>query len=364
MALSGDETSGSGNNQLEESQELATDPAACTGTHIVSSTKNTPHPKTSIENGYNHPVVLARSSRDTQPVFVPDEAARNKVLAQKAQALGLLSRDWAKIAHTTTRTGSNNGSCGSSHMTRGGISRPATRSRDTTVSRPPTRGAATASTSSRSDKGSAPPHPPNVPSTPRDSHKMEQLRNIYEPTRSTQTTDQQSRRGSEGGRESYRPYSKSSSREITRSNTQHPRRSSREKKSGQFSRLNSRGKRSRRTPGLSHPSLEPVESQYWKEVGHGQSEQHLFQVRNGTELRVDSRQVRPDITLGPASSEQDQVISRVQSSRLARPFSMRSRTRGANEYCRPQSTAVATTQPHTYSKLTWRLDSIKTTPTT
>lgn len=269
------------------------------------------------------PQGLNVGSRDPQPALF-DEMWRNRVLAQKAQALGLLSRDWARTTHVRRTAGGYDSKVTSRPPTReANFSRPPTRAHPhrprephpstkdtrppTRNTRPPTRGSrpptrdthlpspSTGETtiplpSTRQATTSCPPtreatsyrhslskQPANPHSDKKDDDKLEQLRSIYKPPSSSQT-DKQSRRSPS----KLRCESRSTSRQTVEGSTQNQRR-----KKSHLSRPATRTGR-KLEPSLSLRS-EAEESQYWNEVAQGGQEQPQFQVRNGMQLRVESQ---------------------------------------------------------------------------
>ena len=213
-------------------------------------------------------------SRGLKPAMF-DEVWRDRVLTQKAHALGLLSRDWAQAPRLKKVIGEGTTSYRHSLSTASGKEQPPGKveKKDNAVS----------SSRPRTSRE-------NSTSRTKDSEKLEKLRSIYKPAGATQSKRSTSRQQQPMAK--HKCESKLSRRPSTTSDGIDRDQREKERKSRHHSRPSTKlGKKLPHSGGAPRPVFSWEESQYWNEVPIRDHQQSQFQAGNGLHLRVDSRTI-------------------------------------------------------------------------
>ena len=226
------------------------------------------------------------ASRACQPPKFDEDAWRDRVLSQKARALGLLSRDWAQapqlkrvmndetMGSGTTRPGTRADTNKPHTRT---DTRPRTRANSRRDTRPHTRMDTTSYRQQNPYLYHSRRKEPSTESRPRTSHekvtsartseKLEKMRAIYEPggCKRSSNRDQQATT-------KHRCHSQLSERPVAEDQAEKPNYVSRP------------GTKLRKRMHIHRPVLESEESQYWNEVPHTVCPHSQFHTGNGTNL--------------------------------------------------------------------------------
>lgn len=223
-----------------------------------------------------HSSLAKGKSRGRQPTLFDDDSWRDRVLTQKAQALGLISRDWAQTSllkrvisdHTHTSQPHTRGeTTGYRHSPNTSTSKDSSQRDkiDTTVSRPRT--SCEKTTSANNTRG-----------------KLEKLRSISEPDghRNKQSPSRRQQLLQEASVK-RRCEAKQSKRPATRCSDIESNRKYKESRQRQYSRPGTKLGKKMHFPVK--PGLESDESQYWNEVPDQSN------TKTGAHLIVDSRPI-------------------------------------------------------------------------